>query len=115
MAYRAMNRELKKRISLIQGAIKTKNHKDYENTIINNYFYGLNFNDNEVFSAIKIDEADAFTLNIKNVAIIPVRLLLDIIKGEESEEVLGLINLLKGEGVLDACAENSTAVAFAKN
>lgn len=74
---------------------KTPAHKAYDSTIINSCCYGLNHDDGDsFFSAIKIDEADAFTLDIREVAIIPKQLLLDIINGAEAPE--NLIKLLKG-------------------
>lgn len=51
---------------------KTDVHFDYDNNITNSVFWGLNFKDGGAsFSVIKIDQADAFTLHVDKVAIIP--------------------------------------------
>lgn len=53
---------------------------EYKNTFMNSCFYGLNRAGKKGrFMATMVDEAEAFTLHIEHVAILPKDLLLDII------------------------------------
>ena len=66
-----------------------KGSPDYENILLRNLFYGLNKDDGAAtFSLTAIDEASAFTVDIKDCLIIPRQLVIDIINGEPAPKDL---------------------------
>lgn len=75
---------------------KTETHKEYDNTFENLEFYGLNHDDKKGrFNAVLIDEADAFTLNMKDLCIIPKDVMKGIISSEDIEAIEYFKKVLK--------------------
>ena len=73
-------------INLCQN--KTDSYKEYDNTFENLLFYHLNQKGEEgQFNAVLIDEADAFTLNMKDLCILPKEVMKGIISGKDIEAI----------------------------